>query len=167
MRPVWQPAYIGVGSNLADPRAQVLAACARLGQLPRTRLVLTSRLYESRPFGPVPQPDFVNAVAGVLTQLDPAALLEQLRAIELAMGRPARHERWGPRVIDLDLLAHGREQRSEQALTLPHPGIVERNFVLYPLAEIAPDLDLPGLGRVAELKERVTPAGLAPLQVTW
>ena len=163
MRPVWQPAYIGVGSNLADPRAQVHAACTRLAQLPSTRLELTSRLYQSRPFGPVPQADFVNAVAGVLTQLDPEALLEQLRAIELAMGRPARHERWGPRVIDLDLLAYGRERRSEQALTLPHPGIVERNFVLYPLAEIAPDLDLPGLGRVAELKERVTPAGLAPL----
>jgi len=163
MRPVWQPAYIGVGSNLADPRAQVLAACARLGELPRTRLVLTSGLYESRPFGPVPQPDFVNAVAGVLTQLDPTALLQELRAIEAAMGRPAQHERWGPRAIDLDLLSFGRERRSEPGLTLPHPGIVERNFVLYPLAEIAPDLDLPGLGRVAELKARVTPAGLALL----
>jgi len=163
MLPVWQPAYIGVGSNLADPRAQVLTARARLAQLPHTRLVLTSRLYRSRPFGPVPQPDFVNAAAGVLTQLDAATLLKELRAIETAMGRPERHERWGPRVIDLDLLAYGREQRTGEALTLPHPGIVERNFVLYPLAEIAPELDLPGLGRVAELKERVTPAGLALL----
>ena len=163
MGPVWQPAYIGVGGNLAEPRTQVRAACMRLGQLPRTRLVLTSRLYASRPFGPVPQPDFVNAVAGILTQLDPAALLQELRAIEVAMGRPAEHERWGPRVIDLDLLSYGRERLSEEVLKLPHPGIVERNFVLYPLAEIAPDLELPGLGRVAELRERVTPAGLALL----
>jgi 2-amino-4-hydroxy-6-hydroxymethyldihydropteridine diphosphokinase len=156
----WQPAYIGVGSNLHDPRSQVLAACERLAQLPRTRIVLISRLYASPPFGPVAQPDFVNAAAGALTQLDPSALLDGLRAVEAAMGRPSQRERWGPRIIDLDLLCYGRERRSHEALTLPHPGIVERNFVLYPLAEIAADLDLPGLGRVAELKGRVTPEGL-------
>jgi 2-amino-4-hydroxy-6-hydroxymethyldihydropteridine diphosphokinase len=159
----WQPAYVGVGSNLDDPRVQVPAAVARLGQLPRCRLVLASRLYRSRPFGPIAQPDFVNAVAGLLTQLDAAALLEELRGVETAMGRPAQRERWGPRVIDLDLLCFARERRTEATLTLPHPGIVQRNFVLYPLAEIAPDLDLPGLGRVAELKERVTPEGLTLL----
>jgi 2-amino-4-hydroxy-6-hydroxymethyldihydropteridine diphosphokinase len=159
----WQPAYVGVGSNLNDPRAQVRAALARLGPLPQSRLVLASRLYRSRPFGPVAQPDFVNAVVGLLTQLDPVTLLGELRAIETAMGRPDRHERWGPRVIDLDLLCFGRERRTEAALTLPHPGIVERNFVLYPLAEIAPDLDLPGLGRVAELAGRVTAEGLTLL----
>jgi 2-amino-4-hydroxy-6-hydroxymethyldihydropteridine diphosphokinase len=156
----WQPAYVGVGSNLADPRAQVLGALARLAQLPRTRVVLTSRLYASRPFGPVAQADFVNAAAGILTQLGSGALLDELRAIETAMGRPAQRVRWGPRVIDLDLLSYTRERRADAALTLPHPGIVERNFVLYPLAEIAPDLDLPGLGRVAELKGRVTSEGL-------
>jgi 2-amino-4-hydroxy-6-hydroxymethyldihydropteridine diphosphokinase len=159
----WQPAWIGVGSNLEDPRAQVLAAFGRLKQLPRSRLVSTSRLYRSRPFGPVAQPDFVNAVAGVLTQLDPPALLKELRAIEVSMGRPARHEHWGPRIIDLDLLAWGCERRSDAHLTLPHPGIVERNFVLYPLAEIAPDLDLPGLGRVADLAAAVTAEGLTLL----
>ena len=159
----WQPAWIGVGSNLEDPRAQVLAAFGRLKQLPRSRLVSTSRLYRSRPFGPVAQPDFVNAVAGVLTQLDPPALLEELRAIEVSMGRPERHEHWGPRIIDLDLLAWGCERRSDAHLTLPHPGIVERNFVLYPLAEIAPDLDLPGLGRVADLAAAVTAEGLTLL----
>jgi len=152
----WQPAYIGVGSNLQDPRAQVLAACARLAQ------VLTSRLYTSRPFGPVAQPDFVNAVAGVLSQLSAQELLAALRGIEAAMGRE-RRERWGPRVIDLDLLAYGRERSAHADLTLPHPGIVERNFVLYPLAEIAPDLDLPGLGRVAELAGRVTSEGISLL----
>ena len=160
---IWRPAYIGVGSNLSDPRAQVLVAHERLASVPRTRVVLTSPLYRSRPLGPIAQPDFVNAVAGVLTQLEPAALLAELRAIETALGRPPQHERWGPRVIDLDLLSFGREQRSEKELTLPHPGIVERNFVLYPLADIAPDLDLPGLGRVADLKKRVTSEGLTRL----
>jgi len=158
----WQPAYIGVGSNLHDPRAQVLGACARLAQVPRTRVVLTSRLYTSRPFGPVAQPDFVNAVAGVLTQLSAQELLAALRGIEAAMGRE-RRERWGPRVIDLDLLSYARERSAHADLTLPHPGIVERNFVLYPLAEIAPDLDLPGLGRVAELAGRVTSEGISLL----
>ncbi|HEY1873192.1 MAG TPA: 2-amino-4-hydroxy-6-hydroxymethyldihydropteridine diphosphokinase [Steroidobacteraceae bacterium] len=159
----WQPAYIGVGSNLEDPRAQVLAALERLGDLPKTHLVLASRLYRSRPFGKVAQPDFVNAVAGILTQLDPRALLSELHAIESAMGRPNRHERWGPRIVDLDLIAYGRERRSEAELTLPHPGIVERNFVLYPLAEIAPDLELPGLGRVADLAAAVTAEGITLL----
>jgi 2-amino-4-hydroxy-6-hydroxymethyldihydropteridine diphosphokinase len=160
---VWQSAYVGVGSNLSDPRRQVLEAVARLAQLPRSRLVSTSRLYASRPFGPVPQPDFVNAAAGILTQLESAALLDELRAIETAMGRPAERVRWGPRLIDLDLLCYARERRADAALTLPHPGIVERNFVLYPLAEIAPDLELPGLGRVAELARSVTSEGLTLL----
>jgi 2-amino-4-hydroxy-6-hydroxymethyldihydropteridine diphosphokinase len=159
----WQPAWIGVGSNLDDPRAQVLAALGRLGDLPRTRLVLTSRLYRSRPFGPVPQPDFINAVAGILTQLEAPELLKELKAIESSMGRPERHERWGPRIIDLDLLAYGAERRQDPLLTLPHPGIVERNFVLYPLSEIAPDLELPGLGRVADLAAAVTAEGIALL----
>ena len=159
----WQPAYIGVGSNLEDPRAQVLAAITRLGQLPRTHLVLASKLYRSRPFGPVAQPDFVNAVAGIITQLEPTALLKELHGIESAMGRPKRHEHWGPRIIDLDLLALGSERREEPELTLPHPGIVDRNFVLYPLSEIAPDLELVGVGRVADLAAAVTSEGIALL----
>ena len=159
----WQPAYVGAGSNLDDPRAQVRASLGRLAQLPCTRLVLTSRLYASRPFGPVAQPDFVNAAAGLLTRLSSAALLGELRAIEAAMGRPAERVRWGPRVIDLDLLSYAHERRTDPGLMLPHPGIVARNFVLYPLAEIAPDLELPGLGRVAELKARVTSEGLTVL----
>ena len=159
----WQPAYIGVGSNLEDPRAQVLAAITRLARLPRSRLVLASKLYRSLPFGRLQQPNFVNAVAGILTQLEPEALMGELHAIESAMGRPERHEHWGPRIIDLDLLAFGSERREEPHLTLPHPGIVERNFVLYPLAEIAPDLVLPGLGRVADLAAAVTAEGITLL----
>jgi 2-amino-4-hydroxy-6-hydroxymethyldihydropteridine diphosphokinase len=141
----------------------VTSACARLGDLSLTRVMLISPLYGSRPLGPIAQPDFVNAVAGLLTQLTSSALLAALRTLETALGRPPRHERWGPRIIDLDLLSYGHEQRTDPDLTLPHPGIVERNFVLYPLADIAPDLDLPGLGRVTELKGRVTSEGLERL----
>ena len=159
----WRPAYVGLGSNLGEPRKNVLEACARLQALPTTRLVLSSPLYSSRPLGPIAQPDFVNAVAGILTQLEPRPLLDAMRAIESALGRPPQHEHWGPRVIDLDLLSYARETRSDPELTLPHPGVVERNFVLYPLADIAPALDLPGLGRVAELAGRVTTEGLARL----
>jgi 2-amino-4-hydroxy-6-hydroxymethyldihydropteridine diphosphokinase len=160
----WWPAYIGIGSNLEDPPVQVLSACRHLQSLPLTRLVLVSPLYASPPLGGIAQPDFVNAVAGVLTRLDADALLEELRGVETALGRPALRERWGPRIIDLDLLSYGRERRPQGVLVLPHPGIVERNFVLYPLADIAPDLDLPGLGRVAELKGMVASAGLTLLQ---
>jgi 2-amino-4-hydroxy-6-hydroxymethyldihydropteridine diphosphokinase len=105
----------------------------------------------------------VHAVVGALTQVDPPALLKELQAIEAALGRPAERQKWGPRVIDLDLLIFGSERRQDPALTLPHPGIVERNFVLYPLADIAPDLDVPGLGRVAGLKGRVAHSGIRPL----
>ncbi len=160
---IWRPAYVALGSNLDEPRAQVLRARGALGRIPGTRLVLSSPLYGSRPFGPVVQGDFVNAAAGLLTKLEAAALLAELRALEAAAGRPAQHERWGPRVLDLDLLAYAHESCREPGLTLPHPGLVERNFVLYPLADIAPDLELPGLGRVIELKNRVSPEGIWPL----
>jgi 2-amino-4-hydroxy-6-hydroxymethyldihydropteridine diphosphokinase len=160
---IWRPAYIGIGSNLQEPRAQVLRACDGLRSLAATRALRLSPLYRSKPFGPVPQPDFVNAVAGLVTQLGSRALLEELLSLERTLGRPAARERWGPRIIDLDLLVYGRERREEPGLTLPHPGIVERNFVLYPLGDLAPDLEVPGLGRVAELKGRLAPLGLERL----
>jgi 2-amino-4-hydroxy-6-hydroxymethyldihydropteridine diphosphokinase len=159
----WQPAYIGLGSNLQDPRTQILRASRGLQAVAGTRLMHLSPFYRSKPFGPVAQPDFVNAVAGLLTQLDSRALLAELQALEKALGRPAERERWGPRIIDLDLLVYGRERREEPGLNLPHRGIVERNFVLYPLCDLAPDLDVPGLGRVAELKGRLTSEGLERL----
>ena len=160
---VWQPAYIGLGSNLSDPAQQVRQALRALGDLPQTLCVASSRLYGSRPLGPVTQPDFVNAVAGLVTQLPALELLRQLRKLEGEAGRPAVHEHWGPRVIDLDLLVFGREQRTSPELVLPHPGVVERNFVLYPLADIAPDLEVPGYGRVRELLPRVGVDGVWPL----
>jgi len=113
--------------------------------------------------GPVPQPDFVNAAAALLTRLEAAEFFGQLRALEQQLGRMPPRERWGPRRIDLDLLVFAQVRIDTPELQLPHPGIVERNFVLYPLADIAPDLDLPGLDRVAELKGRVTAAGLRVL----
>ena len=160
---VWQPAYIGVGSNVDDPIAQVRRAAATLRTLDDTRVVCVSPLYGSTPFGPVAQPDFVNAVVAVLTQLPARALFAALRALEVSLGRPVEHPKWGPRVIDLDLLVYGRERASDVDLCLPHPGIKERNFVLLPLADIAPDLDIPGLGRVSELAARASAKGVWPL----
>lgn len=157
------PAYVALGSNLDDPRAQVERAMAALDQLPQTRCVLRSSLYRSRPFGPVEQPDFVNAVAGLLTTLQPATLLASLQALETRLGRERPVVRWGPRRIDLDLLVHGSARIAEPGLELPHPGIAERAFVLAPLAEIAPDLDVPGVGRVSALLAKVDSSGLERL----
>lgn len=159
----WLPAYVGVGSNLDQPEAQVRRALAALGTLPDTRLVVSSPCYRSAPFGPVEQPPFVNAVAGLLTRAAPEQLLEQLRALERALGRQPPRERWGPRVIDLDLLAVGRETRATDTLTLPHPGIAQRDFVLFPLADIAPGLDIPGVGVVAGLRAAVADRGITKL----
>lgn len=159
----WLPAYVGVGSNLADPEAQVKRAIRALERLPRSRFVVGSPLYRTQPFGDVVQPPFVNAVAALITQASPEELLASLRELERELGREPPRERWGPRVIDLDLLVVGREERATDTLTLPHRGIAERDFVLYPLADIAPDLDVPRLGRVATLRDRVANRGVARL----
>jgi 2-amino-4-hydroxy-6-hydroxymethyldihydropteridine diphosphokinase len=156
----WIPAYIGVGSNLGDPVARVQAAFDALGRIERTQLIACSPLYRTRPFGPVAQNDFVNAVAGVLTQLTPGELLAALRSIESAAGR-VRAERWGPRTLDLDLLVYGDRRIAEPDLTVPHPGIAERGFVLRPLNDVAPTLDVPGVGRVGELLKKLPDDGIA------
>jgi 2-amino-4-hydroxy-6-hydroxymethyldihydropteridine diphosphokinase len=157
---LWHAAYVGIGSNLDQPADQVQRALRALSGLPQTRLVLQSSLYGSKPMGPATQPDFVNAVAGLLTQLDMAAFFGALRALESALGREPPRVRWGPRRIDLDLLLFDAERLDGADLTLPHPGIVQRNFVLYPLLEVAPELTVPGRGRVAELAARVDAAGI-------
>ena len=147
----WYPAYIGIGSNLQGPGRQVQAAADLLGEQDGLRVEATSSLYRSTAFGGIEQPDFVNAVAGVLTTLTPLELLAQLKVIENRQGREGDEVRWGPRVIDLDLLVYSGQTIDEPTLTVPHPGIGERNFVLLPLGEIAPDLVVPGLGRVASI----------------
>jgi len=157
------PAYVALGSNLDDPHAQVERAFHALAELPGTRCVLRSSLYRSKPFGPVEQPDFVNAAAGLLTALAPGRLLAALQDLETRLGRAPPVVRWGPRRIDLDLLVHGATRSDTVDLRLPHPGIAERAFVLVPLAEIAPDLDVPGVGRVRALLSRVDATGVERL----
>jgi 2-amino-4-hydroxy-6-hydroxymethyldihydropteridine diphosphokinase len=159
----WLPAYVGVGSNLAEPAQQVTRALRALADLPRTVLVVSSPMYRTQPLGELAQPAFVNAVAGLLTQSTPEELLASLRSLERELGREPPRERWGPRLIDLDLLVVGRETRATDTLTLPHAGIAERDFVLYPLADIAPDLEVPGLGRAAMLRDRVANRGIERL----
>src|ERR1700686_3233393 len=157
---LWHPAYIGIGSNLDEPAGQVRRALAALADVTQTRLLRQSSLFGSRPLGTGANPDFVNAVAGMLTQLEVDEFFGSLRALESALGREPPRVRWGPRRIDLDLLLFGEQQLDSPELTLPHPGIVQRNFVLYPLFEVAPGLTVPGCGRVAELAARADPAGI-------
>ena len=145
------PAYVGIGSNLQGPARQVENAAALLAEISGTRLIAMSSLYRSSAFGGIEQPDFVNAAAALLTTLSASDLLTELQAIEHRQGRERSEARWGPRVIDLDLLVYSREKIETADLSVPHPGIAERNFVLLPLREIAPDLVIPGLGRVASI----------------
>ncbi len=142
--------FVGLGSNLDGPRAQVAAGIQALAGLPDTEMEARSSLYESEPMGPQDQPDYVNAVVRLRTALSPQALLDGLQAIEHRHGRK-RLRRWGPRTLDLDILLYGEQQIAGPRLRIPHAGIATRNFVLYPLAEIDSALEIPGLGSVAEL----------------
>jgi len=159
----WTPVYVALGSNLDEPHRQLAMAFEALGRLPDCRLCLRSRLYVTKPLGPQDQPDFVNAAAGMLTLLDAHAFLACLQGIERAMGKQLPDQRWGARRIDLDLLVFGSQTCDEPALKLPHPGVPTRNFVLYPLLDIAPDLSIPGHGRVSELALRAGSVGITPL----
>lgn len=143
-------AFIGLGSNLDRPLSQIRRALRRLSDLPGTRVIRCSSAWGSAPIGLAQQPDFVNAVCLLETSLDPERLLPALLAIERAHGR-IRDVPGGPRTLDLDLLLHGPRQVQQPGLTLPHPRLHERAFVLYPLHEIAPDLDIPGRGPLAAL----------------
>ena len=143
-------AYIGLGSNLDDPIAQVKHAIAALAGLPQSKLLRQSRLYASPPLGPLDQPDFVNAVVELETSLSPLQLLAALQDIEQAQGR-VRTRHWGERIIDLDLLLYADLQIDSPTLQLPHPGIAARAFVLRPLAELVPGLTIPGQGDFAAL----------------
>lgn len=146
--------YVALGSNLNDPAAQVTGALRELGALPRTRCAKRSGLYRSVPMGPAGQPDYINAVAELRTDLAPEELLDHLQAIEHRHGRVRGAERWGPRTLDLDLLLYGERVLQTERLTIPHPGLHERAFVLYPLYEIAPGLRIPQRGALKELVKR-------------
>ena len=160
-KPRWVPAYVALGSNLADPRARSSARSRRSRHCPQTRLVLRSSLYRSRPHG-----------AGRATRLRQCRRRRcsrssirprccgELKALKRGSDAKRPVVRWGPRLIDLDLLVHGRPAATTAALTLPHPGIAERDFVLVPLAEISPSLDVPGVGRVDALLQRLAPTAL-------
>ena len=155
--------YIALGSNLNDPRAQVESGLKHLARLPQSTWRGASSLYRTPPMGPAPQPDYINAVAVLDTRLDAHALLDELLAIERAHGRVRGADRWGPRTLDLDILLFGKTILSDARLTLPHPGITERAFVLLPLAELAPDLIVPGKGPLRDLVRACDVSGIERL----
>lgn len=155
--------YLGIGSNLDKPIEQVQRAMRALSLMPKSHLVGQSRLYRSEPLGPPDQPDYVNAVAALETELPALELLLLLQGIEHHQGRIRDGSRWGPRTLDLDILLYGDEFINHPQLQVPHPGLHVRNFVLYPLHEIVPDLVIPGLGALSALLAQCPADGLEPL----
>ncbi|WP_413725451.1 2-amino-4-hydroxy-6-hydroxymethyldihydropteridine diphosphokinase [Sodalis sp. RH16] len=156
MTPVW----LAIGSNLAEPLRQVDAALAALAALPDTRLTACSSYYRSRPLGPQDQPDYLNAVVGFDTGLSPETLLQHTQTIERQQGRVRKVNRWGPRTLDLDIMLFGDLQIHTERLTIPHYDMQNREFMLYPLAELAPGLVFPDGQRLAALLDRVPLNGL-------
>ena len=155
-RPHWYPAYVGIGSNLDHPREQVRRAFDALASIQKSTLISRSPLYVSPPLDKSSQPDYVNAVAGMLTQLDAISFLHELQAIENKHGRVRDRERWSARTLDLDLLVFGSGKICNDELTVPHPGIANRTFVLMPLRDIAPTLRIPGLAPIPQLLGNLT-----------
>ena len=137
--------YIGLGSNLEQPYLQIKNAVIALDELPDTRVVKDSGYYKSRPMGPKDQPDYVNAVVELETSLGAAELLKHCQQIEKQQGR-IRSRRWGERTIDLDVLLYADQQIETDTLTVPHPGVSQRDFVYMPLLKLDPDIEIPGVG---------------------
>ena len=157
-------AYVGLGGNLGDVRTTLAAALQALNQIPQTNLRQYSKLYRTPAWGKTDQPSFLNAAAELITQLPPRALLEQLLSIEQRFGRSRdQDEKWGPRSLDLDLLAYEQQILDEPGLHLPHPHLHQRAFVLVPLAEIAGDFAVPGQGRVSDLLAAVDSSAIEAL----
>jgi 2-amino-4-hydroxy-6-hydroxymethyldihydropteridine diphosphokinase len=156
-------AYIGLGSNLASPVAQIKSARLAITSLGSVKELVFSSLYVSSPMGPQDQPDYVNAVMAVETCLAPLDLLHALQEIELEQGRVRGVQRWGARTLDLDLLLFGDLIIDTAELIVPHKGIAERAFVLYPLAECSMELKIPGKGRLSDLLAHCPIAGLRRL----
>lgn len=163
MAPPRHRAYVALGANIGEPQRQVEAGFAALAALPGTRVVARSSLYRSAPVGYADQPDFINAVAAVDTGLEPQALLAALLGIEREHGR-VRDFPNAPRTLDLDIVLYGERVIHEPGLTVPHARMLERAFVMLPLAEIAPDANVPGQGPVRALAARVDASGLVRIE---
>ena len=159
----FRKAYIALGANLRDPEEHVRAGMEELAMLPDSRLAAVSSLYRSAPVGYVDQPDFVNAVATIDTALEPRALLDALLAIEKRYGR-VREFPNAPRTLDLDIILYGEDAIDEPGLTIPHPRMHERAFVVVPLAEIAPDAIVPGRGRARDLVSGIDPESVTRIE---
>lgn len=155
-------AYIGLGSNLDGPKIQLKKAVDEIEHIPDTQLCKISSFYRTTPVGPQDQPDYINAVVQIKTGLKSDDLLIALLDIEKKLGRK-RGKRWGARIIDLDLLLYGQEEKKGKNLVVPHPELKNRAFVLYPLYEIAPELEIPGLGNVEKLLHNVNPGDVCKL----
>ncbi|AMA64805.1 2-amino-4-hydroxy-6- hydroxymethyldihydropteridine pyrophosphokinase [Candidatus Arsenophonus lipoptenae] len=136
-------AYISIGSNLNNPLQQVKNAIKKLEELPKTKLIIVSSFYRSKPMGSKKQPDYLNTVVALDTKLSPEILLKYIQYIEFIHGRTRKIDRWGPRTLDLDIMLYGQQIIRTTNLIIPHYGLKERHFMLYPLAEIAPKLSFP------------------------
>jgi 2-amino-4-hydroxy-6-hydroxymethyldihydropteridine diphosphokinase len=144
-------AYLGIGANLGEREQTIRRALAALDAEDGVRVVAVSTLRETEPVGYLDQPRFLNGAAAVETELSPVELLQRLLAVERGLGRERSGPRYGPRTIDLDLLLYGDQEVEEPGLTVPHPRLAERRFALEPLAELDPELVVPGRGRVSDL----------------
>ncbi|WP_194757050.1 2-amino-4-hydroxy-6-hydroxymethyldihydropteridine diphosphokinase [Aliidiomarina indica] len=151
--------YLGLGANLGNPKQTLLDVMDELRQADFVSQLSCSSLYASKPMGPQDQPDYVNAVVGFFTELAPIPLLDTLQRIEADFGR-VRGRRWGARTLDIDILLYGDQTVNTERLQIPHMGIEQREFVLVPLAEIAPDLDLPSGNSVKSLAQSISHNGL-------
>jgi len=156
-------AYIGLGSNLSEPIKQIQLAISEIEQIPHSLVTTASSLYLSKPMGPQDQDDYINAVLAIKTSLSAIELLNALQAIENSSGRVRKENRWGARILDLDIILFGNEVINTDRLTVPHYGMCEREFVLLPLAEIAPELTLPHGESVKLLSQNIANNGITRL----
>ena len=159
-------AYIGLGSNLSDPRAQVIDAAKAIGNISSSNVIALSSLYLSKPMGPQDQDDYINAVIAIETSLSALELLDALQGIENSAGRVRKDNRWGARILDCDILLYGNESIENERLTVPHYGMKLREFVLLPLVEIAPSLRLPDGSSINELASEISRNGIIQLSLS-
>lgn len=159
----YHTAYIGLGSNLGNPVLQLNTAINALEKLAPSKALLCSPFYTSTAIGPGEQPDYINAVVKLKTQLSPLALLHQLQHIEQQQGRQ-REVRWGARTLDLDLLLYDELTMDSNELQIPHPEMINRNFVLYPLYDVAPELVLSDTQNLAQIIQKTSTSGLRQLE---